>query len=68
MAGESVAETLAKARDRLVAAGFDPVDYLELRDAQTLAPMTTLDRPARILAAARIGRTRLIDNLAAAPA
>jgi pantoate--beta-alanine ligase len=39
------------------------VDYVAIRDAQTLAPITTLDRPARILAAARVGRTRLIDNM-----
>ena len=66
-AGEDVAEALAKARTRLADAGFDPIDYVDLRDADTLTPMTALDRPARILAAARIGRTRLIDNLAVAP-
>ena len=38
------------------------MDYVAIRDAQTLAPLTTLDRPARILAAAKIGATRLIDN------
>ena len=48
-------------------AGFDPIDYVELRDAETLAPVTALDRPARLLAAARIGRTRLIDNLPVEP-
>ena len=62
--GGPIAEALARARDRLVAAGFDPVDYVELRDAETLAPLTALDRPGRLLAAARIGRTRLIDNIA----
>ena len=65
--GAPVAETLARARGRLETAGFDPVDYVELRDADTLAPMLSLDRPGRLLAAARIGRTRLIDNLAVAP-
>ena len=58
------AEALGTARERLAAAGFDPIDYVELRDAETLAPIDRLDRPARLLAAARIGRTRLIDNLA----
>ena len=64
--GAPVAEALAAARDQLAQAGFDPIDYVELRDAETLAPATSLDRPARLLAAARIGRTRLIDNLAVA--
>ena len=62
-AGGDVAETLAAARDKLARAGFDPVDYLELRSADTLVPLDALDADARLLAAARIGRTRLIDNL-----
>jgi pantoate--beta-alanine ligase len=66
--GADVAETLEKARGRLESAGFDPIDYVALHDAETLAPMTVLDRPARLLAAARLGRTRLIDNLPVAPA
>jgi pantoate--beta-alanine ligase len=53
----------AWALNALQDAGFDSVDYVAIRDAQTLAPITTLDRPARILAAARVGRTRLIDNM-----
>jgi pantoate--beta-alanine ligase len=61
--GANVAEALAATREKLGKAGFDPIDYVELRDAATLAPVTTLDTPARILAAARIGTTRLIDNL-----
>ena len=66
--GAPTREALAKARARLEAAGFDPIDYVELRDAETLAPLETLDRPARLLAAAKLGRTRLIDNLAVLPA
>jgi pantoate--beta-alanine ligase len=65
--GANVAETLERARGRLAAAGFDPIDYVALCDAETLTPMAVLDRPARILAAAKIGRTRLIDNLPVAP-
>jgi pantoate--beta-alanine ligase len=61
--GDAVDETLDKARRRLAEAGFDPIDYVELRDAETLRPVESLERPARLLAAARIGRTRLIDNL-----
>lgn len=66
VSGTSVAEALEQARGRLAAAGFEPVDYVELRDAETLAPVERLERPTRILAAARIGGTRLIDNLAVA--
>ncbi len=66
-AGGDIAPALASAAAKLVKAGFDPVDYVELRDAGTLEPMRVLDRPARLLAAARIGRTRLIDNLPVAP-
>ena len=67
-AGGDVAEALNKARARLEAAGFDSIDYVALHDAETLAPMAVLDRPARLLAAAKLGRTRLIDNLPVAPA
>ena len=45
----------------------DRVDYLEIVDPQTLAPLTALDRPARALVAAFIGGTRLIDNIALEP-
>ena len=45
-------------------AGFDPVDYVAIRDAESLALIDTLARPARVLAAAKVGRTRLIDNMA----
>jgi pantoate--beta-alanine ligase len=61
--GRPVEEALAKARESLARAGFDPIDYVELRDAETLAPVETAERPARLLAAAWLGQTRLIDNL-----
>lgn len=48
--------------ERLREAGFDRIDYLAVCDAATLEPLEVADRPARILAAAFIGRTRLIDN------
>ncbi len=60
--GLSIDEALSTARGKLAAAGFDPIDYVELRDAETLQ-LSRLSRPGRLLAAARLGRTRLIDNL-----
>ncbi|HCB05958.1 MAG TPA: pantoate--beta-alanine ligase, partial [Nocardioides bacterium] len=41
----------------------DGLDYLEVVDPDSLAPLTRLDGPARALVAGRVGRTRLIDNL-----
>jgi pantoate--beta-alanine ligase len=51
-------------RGQLAAAGFDPIDYVAVCDAETLAPIETADRPARVFAAAWLGRARLIDNVA----
>jgi pantoate--beta-alanine ligase len=48
----------------LLKAGFDRVDYVSFRDAQSLETITTLNAPARLLAVARLGPTRLLDNLA----
>ncbi|HWH22699.1 MAG TPA: pantoate--beta-alanine ligase [Allosphingosinicella sp.] len=67
LAGGAVNEALERARAILAEAGFSQVDYVVLCDAETLEPVAELARPARILAAARIGRTRLIDNLPVAP-
>lgn len=49
----------------LLAAGFGRVDYLALRDAETLAANLEPGRPRRLLAAAWLGTTRLIDNISA---
>ncbi|MDQ3139800.1 MAG: pantoate--beta-alanine ligase [Pseudomonadota bacterium] len=65
--GGDVVAALGDARMRLEQAGFAAIDYVSLCDADSLQPVTTLTGPARILAAARIGRTRLIDNLAVLP-
>ena len=54
----------ASGTEALWAAGFSHVDYVAIRDAETLDHITKLERPARILAAAKIGKTRLIDNMA----
>ncbi|AZG77352.1 pantoate--beta-alanine ligase [Methylocystis rosea] len=62
--GENIGAATGAARDALTAAGFE-VDYLEARHAQTLAPVASLaDGPIRLLAAAKLGATRLIDNIA----
>jgi pantoate--beta-alanine ligase len=62
--GDSVATAEEFGRSDLLEAGFDSVDYVAIRDAATLARIENPDRPARILAAAKIGATRLIDNMA----
>ena len=63
-AGEDVPVTLAALRDQLLRTGFESVDYAQLADAQTLALLAHRpQRPARLLVAARIGGTRLIDNM-----
>ena len=63
--GQETAPTLNALEDELLGAGFDSVDYVVLADATSLAPIETLSgTPARLLVAARIGSTRLIDNMA----
>lgn len=62
-AGADVEAALAEARAAVVAAGFDGVEYLELRAEDDLAPLDGLRRPARLLVAAWLGETRLIDNV-----
>jgi pantoate--beta-alanine ligase len=61
--GAEVAGALEAARAKLSSAGFTQIDYVALCDAQTLKPLLALNHSARLLAAARIGGTRLIDNI-----
>ncbi len=63
-AGTPIPQAESEATAALLNAGFDRVDYIAIRDAETLAPLHSLDRPARVLAAARTGAVRLIDNMA----
>jgi len=62
-AGAEAAALLSDAIGRIVAGGYQAVEYLELRAADDLAPLSHADRPARLLAAAWLGGVRLIDNL-----
>jgi len=63
-AGDDIGAVMAGGAELIAGAGFR-LDYLEVRHAATLAPVTSVkDEPARILVAARIGKTRLIDNVA----
>jgi len=62
--GAPLAASLGEAETEIEQAGF-AVDYLEARHAETLAPVVSVkDGPVRLLVAARLGRTRLIDNIA----
>ena len=60
-------ETILADAKRDLEASFDAVEYVAWRDGETLMPNPALDRPSRLLAAVRLGATRLIDNVAVAP-
>ena len=62
--GDDAAAALAGGAEMIKSAGF-ALDYFEVRHAETLAPVSSIkDGPLRILVAAKIGNTRLIDNMA----
>lgn len=62
LSGTAPPRALATCQSRILAAGFDGVDYVDLRDAATLGP--AMDQaPRRLLAAASVGGVRLIDNI-----
>jgi pantoate--beta-alanine ligase len=63
-AGDNVEAAMAGGAELAAGAGF-ALDYFEVRQAETLAPVASVnDGRMRILAAAKIGKTRLIDNIA----
>lgn len=64
LAGQAPPAALGEARNALLVADFSTIDYLALVDAETLEPVSEADGDTRLLAAAVIGTTRLIDNLA----
>ncbi|MFQ5625202.1 MAG: pantoate--beta-alanine ligase [Methyloligellaceae bacterium] len=62
--GGAITEVLDAAAEQLTQGGFE-IDYLEVRNADNLAPVTTRAiEPARVFAAVMLGKTRLIDNVA----
>ncbi len=68
VAGEAVEPVLDRLRAALCDAGFDRIDYADVRTADTLDPITDWQgQAARLLVAAHIGGARLIDNLAVEP-
>ena len=64
LSGVPVARALTEAEARLSGAGFSRIDYVALVNALTLEPLDRAEGPMRLIAAAVIGRTRLIDNIA----
>lgn len=62
-AGQSDRMAIREAAEKLRAAGFERVEYIELRDAETLMPSDDTRRPRRMLAAAWLDGVRLIDNI-----
>ena len=60
--GADIAESIRRAKARLKTAGFKKIDYVDVRDAETLSEPQK-GRPLRVLAAAYLGKTRLIDNV-----
>ena len=66
-AGKAPQELCHRAAADVLAAGFASVDYIEVRDAESMGAVARLDRPVRVLAACRLGATRLIDNIGVEP-
>jgi pantoate--beta-alanine ligase len=60
--GSAAAPILEQTRAALKAAGYGPIDYVELCDAETLQPLPAARSGSRLFAAAHLGQTRLIDN------
>ena len=60
--GDAPQQVMAEAKEALLNAGFTSIDYFELRDETTLAPLSSLQNKARFFVALHLGQTRLIDN------
>ncbi|HEX2116043.1 MAG TPA: pantoate--beta-alanine ligase [Alphaproteobacteria bacterium] len=62
--GDAAADAVARGKAQLASAGFDPIEYLEVVDAETLKPVPRATGTTRVALAAWLGKTRLIDNMA----
>ena len=65
--GNPIPDVISNALNRLLDMGFSKVDYFTLCDSEILTPLYKLDRPSRLLVAACLGETRLIDNIEVSP-
>lgn len=65
--GTPIAKAEETAIKTLLQEGFDAVDYLCVRDAETLGAVDKIESPARLLTVARLGKVRLLDNMAMYP-
>ena len=63
--GDAISDIEHRAAQKLLEIGFRKIDYITIRDAETLLPPTIETKSHRILAAAFLGKTRLIDNISA---
>ena len=62
--GNDIKKSLQLAKQNMQKSGFEKIEYLDLRSSQTLKACNDIKRPSRLFAAAWLGSTRLIDNLA----
>ncbi len=67
LGGAEVGAAVDAAKADMRAAGFASIDYLELRDGESLAPLSVWQPGARLFVAARMESTRLIDNIELGP-
>ena len=62
--GNDIKKSLQLAKQNMQKSGFEKIEYLDLRSSQTLRACNDIKKPSRLFAAAWLGSTRLIDNLA----
>jgi len=62
--GNDIKKSLQLAKQNMQKSGFEKIEYLDLRSSQTLQACNDIKKPSRLFAAAWLGSTRLIDNLA----